>query len=251
MVWTIDPNEAACQSDPFGISSVLLLRQLLELWGFSPFFSSCLQGLCCLATSSAKLEGGVSTWLLQAGICSLSNLPVNHPNNQILEMLQGSFIVSTYLLCLSGAQSCTLEAGTIFDTASLLWQGPCIARRVQLSPASHTHYCFYLHSRNNKAAWPSLLGAHTHFWGHCFDRNGLCEEGEQNLPLFLLCASQVLPYALPAAATIAGMDSFRPKYWMKYIRISALQDAIQNTSKYEMGGFKSLQGNENQEQWKK
>lgn len=90
----------------------------------------------------------------------------------------------------------------------------------------------------------------THFWGQCFDRNDLCEEGEQ--PLFLSCANQaaqLLPCALSAAATIASIDSFHPKYWMKWI--CALQGAIQNASKCEVGWFKYLQGNENQEPWNK
>lgn len=105
---------------------------------------------------------------------------------------------------------------------SLLWQGPGIARRVQLSPTSHTHHSLYWCTRNSKAAWPSPLGAHTHFWGQCFDKNDWWEEGEQNLtsvsPLCQSGCTGASIVALPAATTIASMDSFYPKYHMKYIQ---------------------------------
>lgn len=43
------------------------------------FFSFCLQGFSCLSLAlSAKSEGSVSTWLLQAIFCSLPSLSVDH-----------------------------------------------------------------------------------------------------------------------------------------------------------------------------
>lgn len=55
---------------------------------------------------------------------------------------------------------------------------------------------------------------HTHFYYVCFDWDDSCEEGEQNLSLLFSYASltgQVLPCALPAAVTIASLDSFLPQ----------------------------------------
>lgn len=214
-----------------GFNLCCYCNSCLNCGGFLFFPPSCLQGFSLPCHWLCQVRGWCF-YLASAGWNLLPFQSAYHPNSQILEMLERSFNVSTYFSCLFGTQSCSHEAGRISDTASgpckmtgLLWQGPCIARRVQLSPTSHAHYCFYLHARNTKAVWPSLPGANMHFWGQCFDRNNLCEECEQNLPLFLLCASQaaqVFLCALPAAATIASMDSFHPKYWMKYIRISAL-----------------------------
>lgn len=74
----MDPDRAPCLGDPFGIWSVLLPQQLLELWVFS-IFPFCLQRFSCLSLAlSAKSEGSVPTWLLQAGFCSLPSLPISY-----------------------------------------------------------------------------------------------------------------------------------------------------------------------------